>query len=314
VALLGDAIYTNPFVRGYAWQRGWLPLRHESLIRAIELNDVSVDKNKAAFEWGRRSAHDLAEVKRIAVTLPSGQAAAGSGGKVIALHTPKALDASIAMRVEYLTAYQNAAYARRYLEKVEKVRVAELALSSEFSSELPLTEAVARNLHKLMAYKDEYEVARLYTDPAFTKKLAASFEGDWKLKFHLAPPMLSKRDSHGHLLKRDFGPWMMPAFRVLAKFKFLRGGPFDFMGKTEERRTERALIREYEALVDELLLGLRAEKMSLAVELAQLPDGIRGFGHVKDNNLRAIRVRWAALLANWRAPKGATGAHIGQVA
>jgi indolepyruvate ferredoxin oxidoreductase len=165
-----------------------------------------------------------------------------------------------------------------------------------------------------MAYKDEYEVARLYADPAFTEKLKASFEGDWKLTFHLAPPLLAKRDSHGHLLKRDFGPWMMPAFRVLAKFRFLRGGAFDLMGKTAERRTERALIGEYEALIDELLAGLKSEKISLAVELAGLPDGIRGYGHVKENNLKAIRVRWAALLAKWRAPMGTTAAHMGQVA
>jgi indolepyruvate ferredoxin oxidoreductase len=314
VALLGDAIYTNPFVLGYAWQRGWLPLRHESLIRAIELNDVAVDKNKAAFEWGRRTAHDLAEVKRIAAALPSGQAVASSGGKVISLHTPKALDALIATRIQHLTDYQNAAYASRYRQRIEKVRAAEHALSGEFSSDLPLTEAVARNLYKLMAYKDEYEVARLYADPAFTEKLKASFEGDWKLKFHLAPPLLAKRDSHGHLLKRDFGPWMMPAFRILAKFRFLRGGAFDLMGKTAERRTERALIGEYEALIDELLAGLKPEKISLAVELAGLPDGIRGYGHVKENNLKAIRVRWAALLAKWRAPMGTTAAHMGQVA
>ncbi|MEJ0002524.1 MAG: indolepyruvate ferredoxin oxidoreductase family protein [Pararobbsia sp.] len=314
VALLGDAIYTNPFVLGYAWQRGWLPLRCESLVRAIELNDVSVDKNKAAFEWGRRAAFDPAGVKRIAAALPAGQASAEGAGKVVALHTPKALDAVVATRVRHLIAYQNAAYARRYEDRIEKVRLAERALSGESTSEHPLTEAVARNLYKLMAYKDEYEVARLYADPIFTKKLRASFEGDWKLKFHLAPPMLSKRDAHGHLVKRDFGPWMLPALRTLAKLKFLRGGPFDFMGMTAERRTERTLIREYEALIDELLAGLKLEKMSLAVELAQLPDGIRGFGHVKDNNLKAIRVRWAALLANWRAPAGATGAHIGQVA
>ena len=314
VALLGDAIYTNPFVLGYAWQRGWLPLRHASLIRAIELNDVSVEKNKAAFEWGRRAAHDLAEVRRTIAALPTGRTDSAAGGKVIALHTPKARDAMIATRVEHLSAYQNAAYARRYQTIVEKVRAAEQALPGAASSDMPLTEAVARNLHKLMAYKDEYEVARLYADPAFTARLSAGFEGDYKLKFHLAPPLLAKRDAQGRMLKREYGPWVMPAFRVLAKLKFLRGTPFDPIGRTEERRTERQLIVDYEALIDELLAGLKPEKHAQAIELAQLPDGIRGYGHVKENNLKAIRVRWTALLAKWRAPAGATGAHMGQVA
>ncbi|CAM2150285.1 indolepyruvate ferredoxin oxidoreductase [Pararobbsia alpina] len=314
VALLGDAIYTNPFVLGFAWQRGWLPLQYQSLIRAIELNDVSVEKNKAAFEWGRRTAHDLAEVRKIIATLPTGGAESTSGGKVIALHTPKALDAMIATRIEHLTAYQNAAYARRYQTLVEKVRVAEQSMADAFTSEMPLTEAVARNLYKLMAYKDEYEVARLYTDPAFTAGLSARFEGDFKLKFHLAPPLLAKRDAQGRMLKREYGPWVMSAFRVLAKLKFLRGTAFDPIGRTEERKHERQLIVDYEALVEELLAGLRAEKRALAIELAQLPDGIRGYGHVKENNLKAIRVRWTALLAQWRAPAGKTGAHIGQVA
>ncbi|HTJ93762.1 MAG TPA: indolepyruvate ferredoxin oxidoreductase family protein, partial [Pararobbsia sp.] len=314
VALLGDAIYTNPFVLGYAWQRGWLPLQHASLIRAIELNDVSVEKNKAAFEWGRRTAHDLAEVRRVIATLPTGAAESTSGGKVIALHTPKALDAMIAKRIEHLTAYQNAVYARRYQMLVDKVRVAEQSMSDAYASELPLTEAVARNLYKLMAYKDEYEVARLYTDPKFAEGLRARFEGDFKLKFHLAPPLLAKRDAQGRMLKREYGPWMMSAFRVLAKLKFLRGTSIDPFGRTEERKHERQLIEDYEALVNELLAGLHADKRALAIDLAKLPDGIRGYGHVKENNLKAIRVRWAALLAQWRAPVGTTGAHIGQVA
>ncbi|RKP44070.1 indolepyruvate ferredoxin oxidoreductase family protein [Pararobbsia silviterrae] len=314
VALLGDAIYTNPFVLGYAWQRGWLPLRHASLMRAIELNDVSIDKNKAAFEWGRRAAHDLADVRRIIASLPTGQTRTAGTGNVIALHTPKALDAMIATRVAHLTAYQNAAYARRYQRVVDKVRAAEQALADVFTSDLPLTEAVARNLHKLMAYKDEYEVARLYADPAFAERVQATFEGRVKLTFHLAPPLLARRDAQGRMLKREYGSWVLPAFRLLAKLKFLRGTPFDPIGHTAERRTERRLVVEYEALVDELIAGLRIEKRALAVELAQLPDGIRGYGHIKDGTLEAIRVRWAALLAQWRAPSGTTGAHIGQVA
>jgi indolepyruvate ferredoxin oxidoreductase len=309
VALLGDAIYTNPFVLGYAWQRGWLPLTHASLVRAIELNGVQVDKNLAAFEWGRRAAHDPAGVNQAAASAAAGDGTRGaSGATVIALHTKKALDTLIAKRVDYLSAYQNAAYAKRYSTLVEQVRNAEAALDADGNapSQEPLTEAVARNLHKLMAYKDEYEVARLYADPAFVDKLKAQFEGDWQLKFHLAPPLLAKKDAHGHLVKKQYGPSMLTAFRLLAKLKFLRGGPLDIFGRTEERRTERALIGEYEALVRELISGLTRERLPLAIELANLPDEIRGYGHVKENNLRAVRVKWNELLARWRSPGGGT--------
>jgi indolepyruvate ferredoxin oxidoreductase len=303
VALLGDAIYTNPFVLGYAWQRGWLPLTHRSLVRAIELNAVQVEKNIAAFEWGRRAADDLASVQRAA--MPEQPRGDGAGATVIALHTKKAVDALIEKRVAYLTAYQNEAYAKRYRALVDEVRKAERALDGDAAQE-PLTEAVARNLHKLMAFKDEYEVARLQTDPAFLARLQSQFEGDWKLNFHLAPPLFAKKDANGHLIKKPYGPWMMSAFKLIAKLKFLRGTALDPFGKTEERRTERALIGEYEALVRELIGGLTAEKLALAVELASLPDGIRGYGHVKENNLRAVRTKWNELLGRWRTPGGAS--------
>jgi len=295
VALLGDAIYTNPFVLGYAWQRGWLPLSHRSLVRAIELNGVQVEKNIAAFEWGRRAAHDPASVQQGANPTAARETA---GATVISLHTKKALDALIAKRIEHLTAYQNAAYAERYRSLVDVVRAAERNIEGDTVNE-PLTEAVARNLHKLMAYKDEYEVARLQTDPAFIAKLQAQFEGDWKLNFHLAPPLLAKKDANGRLIKKQYGPWMLSAFKVVAKLKFLRGSALDPFGKTEERRTERALIGEYEALVRELIAGLNADNRALAIELANLPDGIRGYGHVKENNLRAVRVKWADLVTRW---------------
>ncbi|OMG69631.1 indolepyruvate ferredoxin oxidoreductase family protein [Burkholderia ubonensis] len=306
VALLGDAIYTNPFVLGYAWQKGWLPLTLASLERAIELNAVQVDKNRAAFDWGRRAAHDLASVQQAAT---GGARAAQAGATVIALHTKKSVDALIAKRVEFLTAYQNAAYGARYAAFVEHVRAAERALADGDAQE-PLTEAVARNLFKLMAYKDEYEVARLQSDPAFLARLSAQFEGDWKLKFHLAPPLFAKKDAHGHLLKKAYGPWMMPAFRMLAKLKFLRGTGLDPFGRTEERRTERALIGEYEALIGEVLAKLTATNRPLALELAALPDGIRGYGHVKEHNLQAVRIKWRDLVARWRAPQDGTTRHV----
>ena len=308
VALLGDAIYTNPFVLGYAWQSGWVPLMYESLMRAIELNGVQVEKNRAAFEWGRRAAHDLAAVRKLAQSQGRAAAAETASSKIISLHTPKALDTLIDKRAEYLTAWQNAAYADRYRALVAQVRAAESTLDSG-DGQLPLTEAVAKNLHKLMAYKDEYEVARLYADPAFIEKLKASFEGDWKVNIHLAPPAFSKKDAHGHLIKKKYGPWILGAMRMLAKFKFVRGTAFDVFGKTEERRTERALIGEYEALVHELIGGLSAQKHALAVELANLPDGIRGYGHVKENNLKGVRVKWQDLLARWRSPEGGQAQH-----
>ncbi|WEY38541.1 indolepyruvate ferredoxin oxidoreductase family protein [Paraburkholderia sp. SUR17] len=304
VALLGDAIYTNPFMLGFAWQRGWLPLTHESLVRAIELNGVQVEKNRAAFEWGRLAAHDLATVRKLA-----GEAAAdASAAKVVTLHTPKSLDTLIERRTAFLTAYQNAAYAARYRRLVDEVRAAETTLDAG-DAQMPLTEAVAKNLHKLMAYKDEYEVARLYADPAFVEKLKQNFEGDWKLNFYLAPPSFSKKDASGHLVKKQYGPWVLPAMRMLAKLRVLRGTALDPFGRTEERRTERALIGEYEALVCELLRGLNAQNRALAVELASLPDGIRGYGHVKEHNLKAVRTKWATLLAKWRAPQGGDARH-----
>jgi indolepyruvate ferredoxin oxidoreductase len=300
VALMGDAIYTNPFVLGFAWQKGWVPLLHESLVRAIELNAVQVEKNLAAFEWGRRAAHDPEAVRRLADAQHGAQAAPG---KVISLHTPKALDTLIDKRLDYLAKYQNTAYAARYGRLVAEVRAKEAGLGAG-DGQYPLTEAVAKNLHKLMAYKDEYEVARLYADPVFLDKIRASFEGDWKIKMHLAPPSLSKKDAHGHLVKKQYGPWMMSAMRVLAKLKFLRGTALDPFGRTEERKMERALIGEYEALVRELIGGLTEQKLSLAVELANLPDSMRGYGHVKENNVKAAKIKWNALLARWRSNEG----------
>jgi indolepyruvate ferredoxin oxidoreductase len=303
VALLGDAIYTNPFVLGYAWQRGWLPLAHRSLVRAIELNGVQVEKNIAAFEWGRCAAHDLPSVERAAAPSTSREA---TGATVITLHTAKAVDALIDKRAAYLTAYQNEAYAKRYRLLVDAVRQAESALEDDGSTHETLTEAVARNFHKLMAYKDEYEVARLQTDPAFLARLRGQFEGDWKLNFYLAPPLLGRRDAQGHLIKKRYGSWMLSAFKLMAKLKFLRGSALDPFGMTAERRAERKLIGEYEALVREIVDGLSAEKLPLAIELANLPDGIRGYGHVKEKNLRAVQAKWGALLARWRAPGGAS--------
>ncbi|MGF6229843.1 indolepyruvate ferredoxin oxidoreductase [Inquilinus ginsengisoli] len=286
-ALLGDSIATNLFMLGYAWQKGLVPVSHEALERAIELNGTAVAMNKAAFLWGRRAAHDLARVERLA-TPPQEQ-----GHRL-----SRTLDEAIARRVEQLTAYQDAAYAARFSTLVGKVRAAEAKLGRE-----DLTDAVARNYYKLLAYKDEYEVARLYTDGSFLKQIEAQFEGDYKLQFHLAPPNFSEKDPDtGHLKKRAFGPWMLKAFKLLARMKRLRGTALDPFGRTEERKTERQLIADYEAVVEELLARLGPDTHAVCVAIARVPEQIRGYGHIKDEALDKAKAREAELLATLRTP------------
>jgi indolepyruvate ferredoxin oxidoreductase len=292
VQLVGDSIYTNPLMLGYAWQQGRVPLSHAALMRAIELNGVQVDNNKAAFEWGRHAAHDLASVQALF-----------KAAQVIEFVRKPSLDEMIAKRVEFLAAYQDGAYASTYKAFVDKVRVAEAPMGST-----KLSEAVARYLFKLMAYKDEYEVARLHADAAFTTKIASMFEGDYKLVHHLAPPVIAKKNDQGELIKQPFGPWIRSAFGVLARLKGLRGTAFDPFGRSEERRTERALIGEYRAAIDELLAALSAERLTLAVEIARLPEDIRGYGHVKARHLAAARAKWQVLMAQWRGHAGARAA------
>jgi indolepyruvate ferredoxin oxidoreductase len=295
-ALMGDAIATNMFMLGYAFQKGWVPLAEASLLRAIELNGVAVDFNKKALLWGRRAAADLAGVERIATpaeVIPISQAFSRN------------LDELIARRVEFLTAYQNAAYAARYKTLVERVRAAE----SELGAGTALTEAVARYYFKLMAYKDEYEVARLHSDPVFMQRIEGMFEGDYRLKYHLAPPIFNKPDPRtGEARKSEFGSWVRIAFGILAKLKFLRGTALDVFGHSEERRTERRLIAEYEATVAELLERLGRENHALAVEIASVPEHIRGFGHVKRRHLEDAKKKEAQLLAQFRKKRPAAKA------
>ena len=294
VQLLGDSIYSNPLLLGYAWQKGQVPVSRAALLRAMELNGVQIDNNKAAFEWGRRCAHDYAQVSALFKT-----------AQVIEFVKKPSLDEVITRRVEFLTGYQDADYAAQYRAFVAKVRAAEAPLNGSTR----LTEAVARYLFKLMAYKDEYEVARLHTDPAFAAKVDSMFEGDYKVVHHLAPPLIAKRNAKGELQKRPFGPWMRTAFGVLAKLKGLRGTPFDVFGRTEERRTERALIGEYKASIDEVLRGgllnAAGERLALAIEIARIPEEIRGYGHVKARHLAAARGKWERLMKQWRASSAA---------
>jgi len=295
-ALLGDAIATNMFMLGYALQKGLVPLGVESLLRAIELNGVAVEFNRKAFSWGRRAAVDLARVERLA--LPA---------EVVAISQTlsRSPDELIARRTEFLKSYQDSAYAARYRALVERARETEARKTGGGA----LAEAVARCYFKLMAYKDEYEVARLHSDPAFMRRIEGMFEGSYTLKFHLAPPILNRPDPRtGEAGKSEFGPWMMTVFRALAKLKRLRGTPFDPFGMTEERRTERRLIGEYEATVSELLERLDRDNHKLAVEIAMIPDRIRGFGHVKRRNLSEAKKREAELLAAFRAPRPAAKA------
>ena len=204
-------------------------------------------------------------------------------------------------RADFLTDYQNAAYAEQYRAFVEQVQKAEATATGKTA----LTETVARYLFKLMAYKDEYEVARLHTDTTFLDRVNGMFEGDFILNYHLAPPIIAKKNSKGQLQKQKFGPGMLTGFKMLAKLKGLRGTALDIFGRTEERKTERALIGEYRASIEEVIGSLTAANHATALEIASLPEQIRGYGHVKERNLAAARVRWAELLAKWRDPLAA---------
>ncbi len=291
-ALFGQSLGANMFLVGYAYQLGAVPLSAAAIERAIELNGEAVAMNKAAFHWGRRAAVDRAQVEALAKP---------AAAKISdAQHMSESFDETLARRVRFLTDYQDAAYAARYQAWIEKAKAAE---AERAPGKCGLADAVARYLFKLMAYKDEYEVARLYTDGSFANQVASTFAGEnLKLEFHLAPPLLARRDrSTGLPRKMSFGPWLMPAFRVLAKLKFLRGTAFDPFGRSLERRTERRLIADYEAMLANVLSSLTPENHHLAVGLAAIPEKIRGFGHVKQRHLAAAKADEAALLEQYAA-------------
>uniref|UniRef100_UPI003568FF47 indolepyruvate ferredoxin oxidoreductase family protein n=1 Tax=Litorivivens sp. TaxID=2020868 RepID=UPI003568FF47 len=280
--LLGDAVATNFFMLGYAYQKGYIPVSGEAIEEAIALNGVAVEFNKQAFLWGRRSVVDIHAVKKIA----------GVGEKHWApLET---LDEIVDYRAQHLRKYQDENYAERYRQQVAQVKDAEAALNAD--TDYALSKAVAKSLHKLMAYKDEYEVARLFSDGNFMKELNDTFEGDFKLQFHMAPPLLSKIDPDtGHPRKRTFGSWMMPMFRILARLKTLRGTRWDIFGYSAERRQERATLKAFEDELAELLTHLTPENLPLAVDLVETVESIRGFGHVKDAALEQTNIRRAQL-------------------
>ncbi|MBN7798495.1 indolepyruvate ferredoxin oxidoreductase family protein [Parahaliea mediterranea] len=284
--LLGDSIAANLFLLGFAWQRGMVPVSAEALEQAIELNGVAVSFNKAAFLWGRRAAYQPDKVLALVDELAP---------------EPRArlerLDDIVADRVKRLGDYQDAAYAERYRQRVEQVRAADPRAEEADS----IAVAAARNLYKLMAYKDEYEVARLHSSDEFRQQLARQFEGDYELRFNLAPPLLAKRDpGTGHLVKREFGPWMMTAFEWLAKLRRLRGTRWDVFGYTAERRRERQDIADYEAVLETICRELDADNYAPALELARLPAKLRGYGHVKDRNRDQLALRQQQLYAQLR--------------
>ncbi len=279
---LGDAIVSNILAMGYAWQRGLVPVSLPALLRAIELNGVAVESNQMAFSLGRLAAADPAGCRALLQeppAVPAGQ---------------DALEAVLARGVVQLTAYQSATYARRYESLVRRAWQRELALGADPA--LPFTRSVARSALKLMAYKDEYEVARLYTDGSFRDALAQQFEGDVKLEFHMAPPLIARSKQGQPPRKIRLGGWMMPAMKWLARGKVLRGTLMDVFGHTAERRMERDLITRFEKRVDELLPLLNVSNVKLAVEIAAVPLSMRGFGHVKLANMALARAREAELM------------------
>jgi indolepyruvate ferredoxin oxidoreductase len=294
-AILGDSIATNLFMLGYAWQKGLVPLSFEAIDKAIELNAVAVEANRRTFAWGRLAAHDIEAVRAAARPTMREE-------KPVA----EKLEDIVARRVQLLAAYQDGAYAERYRKLIDEVAKAEREKARGRSG---LAEAAARSLAKLMAYRDEYEVARLYTDGEFLQKLRAQFDGDYKLSFHLAPPIFSRRDPEtGHLVKREYGPWAFKAFRLLAGLKRFRGTRLDIFGRTAERKMERRLIADFEATLREIIATLDSQNHAMAVELAKLPESMRGFGHVKEKNVAQAKLREANLLARFRSAEMAAQA------
>ena len=311
-ALTGDAIATNLFMLGYAWQKGRIPLSRAAIERAIEINGVAVEMNLSAFDWGRRTAADRdaverrvapgIEMERRATRGVAPRRTAPGTASSIEVAPPRereTLESVIERRAAFLAEYQDAAYAGRYRAFVERVQAAERSRAKGMRG---LAEAVARGYFKLLAYKDEYEVARLYAAPEFRRRIEATFEGDYTLEFHLAPPLFARRDpATGEPRKARYGPWMMRVFAVLARFKGLRGTMLDPFGYTQERRRERGLIERYEQVVASLIDDLDHTNHAVAVEIASLPERIRGFGHVKARSIEEAERREVELLGRFGA-------------
>jgi indolepyruvate ferredoxin oxidoreductase len=307
--LFGDSMAANLFMVGVAYQAGTLPIAAASIETAITEAGVGVEMGLAAFKWGRMAVVDrafvMAEIAKgegSVTELPRAPVLTSQARAIVdAVGAQGEIKRLLEVRVPDLIDYQNEAYARHYAEVVKRVIDAERRVVPGKSA---LGEAAARYLYKLMAYKDEYEVARLHTDPEFLAKLQAQFEHGYKLQYHLAPPLFSKRDPvTGELQKRPYGPWMLTAFKMLAKMKGLRGGALDFFGKTEERRHEREMIEDYIKLLDEIVSKLDTANHAVAVQLASVPDEIRGYGHVKEKSIAAAKSLQEQRLQAFRNPQ-----------
>lgn len=289
--LTGNTIGANMMLLGYACQKGWLPVKVQSLEEAITNNGVAVSYNQRVFKIGRLMAHDPSAVEKMVeqgASIPEWQIMSES------------VDELINRREKDLIDYQNKSYAKRYRSLVDKVREAEAKLSGDSEE---ITEAVGRYLYKLMAYKDELEVARLYTDGSWKKQIEDNFSGDYKIKFHMAPPLISKRDPlTGNLIKREFGGWMLSALSLAGKFKGLRNTPLNPFGYTEERKEDKTLIKQYNAILKLLTDGLNENNREIALEMARVPEFIRGYGHVRTKNVDVAVGRWKALEGQFENP------------
>ncbi len=286
--MFGNSIAANMFLLGYAWQMGGIPLSEEALLEAIKINAQAVQMNQDAFIWGRRTAIDPERVEKLLEERRP---------KTDAEKISETFEDMVARRVQFLTDYQDGAYAQRYKKWIDDVAAIETTAGRS-----DLKEAVARYLFKLMAYKDEYEVARLYTTDNFKTQLKNQFSDYKKLEFHLAPPMFARKDpSTGLPRKMKFGGWMWNAFGLLAKFKFLRGTKFDLFGYTHERKAERQLIADYEAWLKEMLTTLNGDNHALAIAISSIPEKIRGYGHVKERHMKPALLERDNLLQQYRS-------------
>ncbi|MGU7782286.1 indolepyruvate ferredoxin oxidoreductase family protein [Burkholderia sp. PU8-34] len=289
--LFGDTIAGNMFMLGYAYQRGLIPVSADAINSAIELNGAAVSSNQEAFLWGRRVAlSPSAAEKALVAAKPVRES----------LQLSVTVDEMIERRAVFLTAYQNAAYAQRYRSLVSRVREWERRIVPK---EDAVTRAAASAYFKLLAYKDEYEVARLHSSPAFVESLRQQFEGDFRIAFNLAPPLLAGKDERtGEPRKKEYGAWILPVFRTLAKLKFLRGTPFDVFGHSAERKLERSLIVRYEQTVDEIIRHGNARNLQAALRAASIAEKIRGYGHVKERNFESVDAEWRVAVAQLSRP------------
>ena len=314
--LFADSMATNMFMVGAAFQAGALPISAASIEKAVQQAGVGVDMSLLAFKWGRMAVVDLdfvhAEIRKYDAKAPTLPELTPEARQIVdSVNASGELKRLLEIRVSDLIGYQDAAYARRYAARVKSVMEAEKRVAPESSA---LAEAAARYVYKLMAYKDEYEVARLHSDPTFLAELEAQFPHGYTVEYNLAPPLLTKRDPEtGEPIKQKYGPWVLKAFRHLARLKHLRGGKWDVFGKTEERRMERQAIEDYDRLLDALCAKLSRNNLSIAVKLASIPDSIRGYGHVKERHVALAKAEQAKLLADFNDPQALRGRGAAQI-